>query len=72
MFIIIVLAALCFLAIVSAADKVDYWKGDKNCPIFTKRDEGSMVVFKKYSAREVDKYYSNGDKLIVFQVFFLQ
>ena len=66
LFVIIVLAALYFLGD-SVSDNVDYWKGDKNCPIFTKRDDGSMVVFKKDSAREVDRYYSNGDKLIVFQ-----
>lgn len=45
---------------------VEYWKGDKNCPIFVERDDGSMVVFKKSSAREVDKTYSNGDKVFIF------
>lgn len=64
--VIIILVALYFLGD-SVSDSVDYWKGDKNCPIFKKRSDGSMVVFKKDSAREVDRYYSNGDKLIVFQ-----
>lgn len=31
----------------SAEDKISYWKGDKNFPIFTQREDGSMVVFKK-------------------------
>ena len=65
--ILVVLLVIGCLVGDGAEDEVEYWKGDKNCPIFTKRDDGSMVVFKKDSAREVDKYYSNGDKLIVFQ-----
>lgn len=50
----------------SAEDKVDYWNGDKNCPIFTERADKSMVVFRKDSAREVNKKYENGYKLIAF------
>lgn len=64
--IIIVIVGLCFFGD-SAEDKVDYWNGDKNCPIFIKRDDGSMVVFRKDSAQEVDKSYPNDDKLIIFQ-----
>ena len=65
--IFIILLIIGYLFGDGAEDKIDYWKGDKNCPIFVQRDDGSMVVFKKDSAREVDRYYSNGDKLIVFQ-----
>ena len=44
---------------------VDYWKGDKNCPIFVERDDGSLVAFKKSTARQVDGNFPNGDEVFV-------
>ena len=61
----IILLIIGALAGDGSEDKINYWNGDKNCLIFTERNDGSMVVFKKGTAREVDKWYSNGDKLIV-------
>lgn len=46
---------------------LDYWKGDLNSPIFIKRKDGSMVTFKKDSARISDKTYENGNELVVFR-----
>lgn len=65
--VLIVLIVLVIGAFSSGAeDKVEYWNGDKNCPIFTERADKSMVVFRKDSAREVNKKYENGYKLIAF------
>lgn len=46
---------------------VEYWKGDLNSPIFTSRDDGSMVTFKINTARMTDSVASNGNKLVVFR-----
>ena len=46
---------------------VDYWNGDLNSPIFIKRNDDSMVTFKKDSARISDKTYENGNELVVFR-----
>ena len=46
---------------------VEYWKGDLNSPIFISRDDGSMVTFKKNSARMTDKKTENGNKLVIFR-----
>ena len=45
----------------------EYWNGDLNSPIFIKRQDGSMVTFKKDSARISDRTYENGNELVVFR-----
>lgn len=49
-----------------STSSVEYWKGDPNCPIFVARDDGSLVAFKKNSAREVDEKFPNGNKVFIF------
>jgi len=47
------------------AVRIEYWNGDLNSPIFRRRNDGSMVTFKKDSARIIDKTY--GNELVVFR-----
>ncbi len=46
--------------------KIEYWNGDLNCPIFTARDDGSMLAVNLNSARQTEDKFSNGNALIVF------
>ena len=52
----------------SAEVKIEYWKGDTDCPIWVARDDGSMVVFKLSSARELDANFKENKKLVLFDV----
>ena len=63
---IILICILAFLSENNSEEKIDYWKGDENCPIFTERDDGSMVVFKKDSVKELVAEYSSSNKVILF------
>lgn len=48
----------------SAADvDIAYWNGDKNCPIWVERNDGSKIVFKLNSAYIKARDY-NGDTVI--------
>ena len=46
--------------------KIEYWNGDLNCPIFTARDDGSMVAFNLKSARKSEQKLQYGNALIIF------
>ena len=66
---LVLFAIFAFAGAVRESDpkkEIDYWKGDINCPIFTERDDGSMVVFKKDSVRELVPDYSSSNKVILF------
>lgn len=39
------------------------------CPIWVARDDGSMVVFKISSARELDANFKENKKLVLFDVY---
>ncbi len=46
--------------------KIEYWNGDLNCPIFTARDDGSMLAINLNSARKTEDKFQNGNTLIIF------
>ncbi len=46
--------------------KLEYWNGDLNCPIFTARDDGSMLAFSLKSARKSEQKLQYGNAAIIF------
>lgn len=49
--------------------KIEYWKGDTDCPIWVLRDDNSMLVFRISSARELDAAFTKNRKLLLFDVY---
>ena len=53
-FIIVGTALIVQVADTSRAEanvEIAYWKGDRNCPIFVERNDGSMIAFKENTAK---------------------
>ena len=66
-----VVALLIILTSSASAATVDtvYWHGDRDCPIFTERDDGSLMVFKISSARVKVSDAASGDFMIIFTAY---
>lgn len=66
LFLIVLFAIFAFVGGNQPEKEIDYWNGDINCPIFTERADGSMVVFKRDSVKELVPDYSSSNKVILF------
>ena len=72
MFLICAVLSVIFVLTASAdaaAVETAYWKGDRDCPIFTERDDGSLMVFKISSARIKVSDAASGDFMIIFTAY---
>ena len=67
LFLIVLFVIFAFVGENQSEKEIDYWNGDINCPIFTERDDGSMVVFRKDTVQELVGESPSTNKVILFR-----